>query len=1012
MKSVLVALFLSLPLLVHAQDSDNESLKELELGFTDVKRKDFVKAVVHFKRAMELADQGSETQLIATYQRTLYYNYLEESEKPEVIKATLRSLVHLRTTKRDDTLAADLFFRGGIAYELEYLPDSALQSYNEARKKYERFFGKESVQVSDCYHRIGDVYQATFYDFNTGESYYEKALAIRENKKNDELNVFLVSRLYAQLSATNRAQRDLVKALAYGLRNVVYAESFYPLKRESTYGKNLEFAYYNVASIYRDQGNYVDAELYYKKAISVNTGIYKSKNNGALASYYFGLAETFQKQGLLSKAIINYKKAIAIYSSSLILKDILYISCLEQLGKAYLQNREPTLAHNVFRKGMSLVNQYNLPKSGQAASLHKSVGDYFKSVNKPDSALIHYQYSLIASSNNFRSLKPQDNPPLELIQLKDYSYEALLQKANVLYILYKQTNKIEYARSALQSFDLAEQLLTLARVDLDTEDSKWIFSESHFDLYEQIIASLYELNSVIPSDSLTDKAFYYIESSKSKMLADALNEAEFADPSMTQDSLIQLVNLKKRNLHYLQDKLKDLNSSTTKDREILISAIQKEVIETDRKIQLTEQLIDEKYPSYINIKYRHKVASVNELKEFAKREKTSVVEFFWGSQNVYAFMTDGSQVSFKIIGATNGVRDKLAYVLKFLTAPEFTYSKETVDTFASDSHQLFKTLIAPFYPSIREITRIIVIPDGLISQLPFDVLITSPAKSDFSGMDYLVKSHALSYSFSASFLLAQKASRVVHPKMLAFGFTEASSLRSGEKNRSLNEIAGSALELSSLSGKFPDGEFLTGDASTEQKFKEKASDCDFLHLAIHGQGDSRQNYSASLFFSDADSSQEDGELHWYELFGMHINAKLTVISSCESGIGKSYKGEGILSMANAFAYAGCRNIVMGLWKVNDGVSVQLMNEFYQELKNGKSVDEALAESKRRYLESADEYTANPKMWASLAAYGNQRVVESNFSRTIIMIMVILLTALCCFYFYNKRKRDIRLRRLS
>ncbi len=110
---------------------------------------------------------------------------------------------------------------------------------------------------------------------------------------------------------------------------------------------------------------------------------------------------------------------------------------------------------------------------------------------------------------------------------------------------------------------------------------------------------------------------------------------------------------------------------------------------------------------------------------------------------------------------------------------------------------------------------------------------------------------------------------------------------------------------------------------------------------------------------------------------MNLRASLAVLSSCESGIGKTYRGEGMLSMANAFTFAGCDNIVMGLWKVDDQLSVKLMDTFYSELLNGMAIDEALAMAKRTYLASADQVSANPKLWGSLVAYGESPILTAD-----------------------------------
>ncbi|HEY5825575.1 MAG TPA: CHAT domain-containing tetratricopeptide repeat protein, partial [Cyclobacteriaceae bacterium] len=787
-------------------------------------------------------------------------------------------------------------------------------------------------------------------------------------------------------------QKDFEKALFYELKNIDFANSMLkdPFLREA--------AYEGLAITYGDLGQYDKARSYYQKAIAFNQEVNKGAKNALLGYYYEKLGELDENNNSFSSAIVNHKKAVQIFSSLQNSKNPNYIKSLLRLGKLYASS-DSAKSLMSFRSALLLINQGGLTKSGSAVELNSAIADHFAEVHQMDSALVYYQHALNAGSLKFSDQDFNHNPEKEDITLKDYAFEVLLKKASLLAKQFRSSHKVNYAESAIRSYMLAETLLSESRMDLDTDGSKWNFFDSNFELYENAISFLFEVNTFRPADSLVNQAFLYMESSKSKTLSDALNQAEFAAPLMGSDSLIQSLNGQKKRLHFLNDQLK---KSTDKR---IIEETGTAMIAADRSIQRIEEQLNTKYPSYLKTKYKSKTHSIKALQDYAQEKKATIVEYFSGTTTLFSIAISTESVEFKRLGSIGAVEEEIRAILQRLSSTENDYSKDAVMEFVKNSSSLYQLILQPVEKQIKSNDHLIIIPDGIVGQVPFEVLITSTkpkSNSNYQTLDYLVKTHFLSYSFSSSYLLNEKNDQPKEAKLLAFGFTGGESVRSPSINKENVELVGSEKEIEGLAKKFPTGEFFFGSEVTEKRFKEKAPLFDILHLAVHGQGDTEQNYSASLYFRDSlTSGNEDGRLNWYELFDMHLKAQLAVISSCESGIGKVYRGEGMLSMANAFAFAGCRNVVMGLWKVNDQVSVMLMDSFYEKIREGKRVDDALTFAKRKYLEQGDELSSNPKMWASLVAYGNQQVVERNKFMIWYFVFALIVFAAGLLFFRRK-----------
>jgi CHAT domain-containing protein len=148
-------------------------------------------------------------------------------------------------------------------------------------------------------------------------------------------------------------------------------------------------------------------------------------------------------------------------------------------------------------------------------------------------------------------------------------------------------------------------------------------------------------------------------------------------------------------------------------------------------------------------------------------------------------------------------------------------------------------------------------------------------------------------------------------------------------------------------------------------------------------------YSLLAFTNVDEDSIEDNRLYAYEIYNMKLNAQMAVLSSCSSGVGEMKKGEGMMSLARGFIYAGCPSIIMTLWQVTDKSSSELMTSFYKYLKKGKSKKEAMRLAKIDYLDKADDLTSNPYFWSGFVVLGDSSPI---YNRSGIFYWVIVILA--------------------
>jgi CHAT domain-containing protein len=273
---------------------------------------------------------------------------------------------------------------------------------------------------------------------------------------------------------------------------------------------------------------------------------------------------------------------------------------------------------------------------------------------------------------------------------------------------------------------------------------------------------------------------------------------------------------------------------------------------------------------------------------------------------------------------------------------------------------------------------LIISSDGLLSLLPFGLLVTGKSDLNFKDGSYLIKEKEIQYAYSSNLLFKSgQQEPLIRPKVLAMSYSDDHMEESGSEK--YLELPYSAVEVDAIQRKFKQARssILKGEHATESALRELIGSMDIVHLAVHGIGDVDYEYNSRLVFkSDKDSL--DGQLFAHELYGLSHSLRLAVLSACETGIGKNYPGEGVFSIGRAFAVTGTPSLVMSLWEVPDHSTATIIANFYSHLSDGHRVSKALQLAKIDYLESQHRGLALPFYWAALIPMGDMSpLVKSN-----------------------------------
>ncbi len=876
-----------------------------------------------------------------------------------------------------ETMEVSTFYLNAGYFYSRYAPaesDEAIRLFQKSLIVRKKLFGEWNVEVARCFLGLGYVHRYQRYDYLEAEINYEHALQILEHiQSTDE---FTIASTYYNLATTNREQHDYEKAIAYAMKTLELAQRL-P-------GDFLERTCSVVANIYRDMGLFEQAQVFYRRAIFLHSD--RRSNPGILAMYYAGLGQSFMVQRKFQEAQENLRQANDLLKGNDPEDHLRRIVVLQKTSDLFRETRDSVGFINVTREVLGL----NARKGHATSDTYEGIARFYHDRGAIDSTFVNCQRSLVAGTAGFSSMKFEDNPGLEQIGKSYYLHTVLTLKAKAWHDRFLKTGDIRSLDNLVECMALAERLFSLGRSLLDVEVSRWEFEASNYSIYEEAIAALCRLSS----DSSAARAFYFFERSKAHSLRAAVASANIAKRTGVPDSLLAKLEGNKQSSFALQDALdKELGEGSDPQR---IASLRNRIMENDRKIQRVRNIIEQYFPGFFKVEFSDTVASAAQIRRQAADEDAVLLEYFWGNQNIFALAITGKKIVLRKIGPTDSVRSHVTPLLVHLITGRTDPRLPEFESFRTHALRSYDVLVRPFDDMVSRARRIRVIPDGLISQLPFEVLIDKDHRSRgvrYNELDYLVRSHDIGYAYSASLLVGRERRNGKVSSVLGMGFSDSDSERG---------IRGTQTEMEKLAHLFESSRILLGPAATEGNFKKLAPDFDIIHLAIHGKGDPSKSYSASLFFMPGRDSVEDEELHAYELYGLKLKAALAVLTSCESGLGSNYQGEGMISMASAFSYAGCHNILMGLWKVADGASPQLMDNFYQELLDGKRIDVALSETKRKYLIQADELTADPRIWAPMVSYGDQMPVFAS-SKTAYYMSAAVVGSLLFLFFWFRRK---------
>ncbi|MEO7658856.1 MAG: CHAT domain-containing protein, partial [Pyrinomonadaceae bacterium] len=235
------------------------------------------------------------------------------------------------------------------------------------------------------------------------------------------------------------------------------------------------------------------------------------------------------------------------------------------------------------------------------------------------------------------------------------------------------------------------------------------------------------------------------------------------------------------------------------------------------------------------------------------------------------------------------------------------------------------------------------------------------------------------------------------------GSRVSGNLRSFESLHSLSRLPGSDKEAVSIAKVIgsDNATIRSGfEANRQSVLAPDVTNFKIIHFAAHGLiEEDRPELSGIVLslFDRAGEPQDGGIIRLQDVYGMRLSADIVVLSACDTGMGKEVKGEGLVSLNNAFIQAGARTVISSLWKVDDTATQVLMTEFYRTLVSDRLTAAAALRNAQLKM-YRDPRFRSPFYWASFTAHGDMWKVPAlenhiDYRYIILPILLILLVGI-------------------
>jgi len=777
-----------------------------------------------------------------------------------------------------------------------------LGDFDDAQTNFERALAVHVALHNDV-GRATNLHNLGLVNYERGRitdaiAFYRQALDVRVAMQ-DKAGMGSTSN---NLGTVYRDLGDYAQALAYYLKSLALKEE---LRDES----DIAYTLNNIGILYKEQGNHRQALDTYAKALAKFEA---TRNRDGIGRVTVNIGAVFQAQGDYERALAHYQRALEIKQSLNQKQGIALVLC--NIGQVHYSRHAYAEATDAYARCLPMF---------------EAIGD---------------QRGVAETLMNLAQLHERQGRHAEGLQMADRAIalaeqigrdEIVWQARAVAATLHRAMNQPDQALVELEAaIRLIENLRTRVAGGQPAQQ----------DYFESKLAPYHALVDLFVAQRKPADALTAAERARGRVLLDVIQGGRV---NITTAMTAQ----EKEQEQRLTNRLVALNGERFRARmlaardEAQVRAIESRLEQARLELEAFRTTLYAAHPELPLRRAETPPLSIDDARDLLPDAKTVLMEFVATDESTLLFVVRRPRLGEPIGDAESTVRIavyRLAIAGTTLTEriARFRGLLAAVDNrYVRDARDLYDILLGPAAEDLRGASRLVIVPDGPLWELPFQALRTPQS-------DDLIDRHAVFFAPSLSVLRESMRRRLERDARV--GSRPLTALAIGNPTLGGETVGRIAALMDEQLEPLPEAErqvraleplygrgrarIYVGDNAREEDFKTAAASFRVLHIATHGILNDRSPLYSHLVFAQHPASGEDGLLEARELMQLDMTAEVAVMSACETARGRVSRGEGMIGLTWAMFVAGVPTTVVSQWKVRADSTADLMIEFHRHLK--------------------------------------------------------------------------------